>query len=373
MKIAIDAKWYFEGPPSGRLVIRNIVENIIINNQEDEIYIILKKSDKSRTLPFLNERVRLIFVWGNNNLISNLLFVPFAISKYKIDVCVFQFFCSIFGNFKKIVYIHDVIFKTHPEYFGLKERIYFLPMKFLARRSDGIITVSKYVQDRIKEYKFIGKEKKSYVVYNGVSTNYKKKEFFSSTELGQIKAKYGLPPKFLLYVGRLNERKNILNLLKSLNYIDDNDIKLVLCGKYDWKMFDVNKKINEMNLNNRVKLIGYVSDDELPLLYSLASVFCYVSFEEGFGLPPLEAMSSGVPVVVSNSSSLPEVCGDAGYYVDPYSPKDIAEKITLALKDKDLRKEKIASGLERVKKFTWQNSFDRIVKICKEVVDENIC
>ena len=125
MRIGFDAKWYFNGNPSGRIVVRNLLKEFIAINTEHEIYVILNKKDYDKNFPFENDKVKLIYVWSGINLLSNIIVVPIIISKYKLDVCVFQYFAPIFGSFKKIVYIHDVIFKAHPEFFTLKERIYF--------------------------------------------------------------------------------------------------------------------------------------------------------------------------------------------------------------------------------------------------------
>jgi len=372
MRIGFDAKWYFNGNPSGRIVVRNLLKEFIAINTEHEIYVILNKKDYDKNFPFENDKVKLIYVWSGINLLSNIIVVPIIISKYKLDVCVFQYFAPIFGSFKKIVYIHDVIFKAHPEFFTLKERIYFSPMKFFARWADAIITVSEFEKKRIKQFHFLGRKTKIRVIYNGVNKKFKSKKHFKSKELEMLESKYNLPERFLLYVGRLNERKNILNLLKSIKYLKDEEIKLVLGGTYDWKMFNLQQKIEELNLNERVLVLGYINDNELPMLYSLAYVFCYVSFEEGFGLPPLESLASGVPVVVSNTSSLPEVCGEAGTYCNPFDSVDIANKIKMLLEDNALYAVKKQLGLEQANKFSWKLSAEKLLSVCEKTVLKNV-
>jgi len=369
MRIGIDAKWFFNGNPSGRVVVKNLLEKLIELNTDNEIYVILNKKDIKEPFPFQKNKIKLIYVWGGVNLLSNIIIVPFVLLRYKLDVCVFQYFAPLFGKYKKIVFIHDIIFKTNPEYFTLKERIYFSPMKFLAKHSDGIVTVSESEKKRIIKHKFLGNKTRIQVVHNGVDKKFKPKEYLNPKDLEQLKVKYNLPERFLLYVGRLNERKNILNLLKAVRILNDKEIKLVLCGNYDWKMFNLPQMINELDLGKRVTLLGYVNDEELPLLYSLASIFCYVSYEEGFGLPPLEAMASGIPVVVSNINSLIEVCGDTGYYCNPNDPKDIAEIIDMVLTNKELRELKIRNGLERSKNFNWENSTKTLLQFFEQVIE----
>ena len=244
-------------------------------------------------------------------------------------------------------------------------------MKLLTKRSDGIITVSKYVENNILEYGFAGKNSKLFVVHNGVSSEFKTKEFYDIINLEKIKNRFKLPDGYILYVGRLNERKNILNLLIALKLLEDKTIILVLCGKYDWKMFNLPEKIKELELNNRVILLGHIDDKELPMIYSLARIFIFPSYVEGFGLPPLEAMASGIPIVVSNTTSIPEVCGEAGYYFDPNSPKEIAEQIMLAISDEELREKRIEIGLKRVKEFKWENAVTKIIDICYSIANKD--
>ncbi len=183
-----------------------------------------------------------------------------------------------------------------------------------------------------------------------------------------VRAAYRLPERFLLYVGRLNERKNIQHLLQSLQALEDRDIELILAGAPDWKMFDLAARIRGLGLQGRVRLLGAVAGADLPALYALATVFCYVSFAEGFGLPPLEAMASGVPVVVSDRDSLPEVCAGAGTYVDPENPAGIAAAIDSLLRDESLRREKRDLGLQQAELFSWRRSAGMLLRACAQAV-----
>jgi len=364
--IGIDAKWYFEGPPSGKMVIQNIVDELLKRKNAHKVYLILDKKNIARKDLFVGGNIFPVFVWGGNNLLSNVFLLPIIAKKYKIDIIVYQNFSSFWGSHKKIAYIHDILFKSHPQFYTIKEKLYFLPLRVLANLSNSIITVSENEKKRLIEY---GYKKKIDVIYHGVNKIFRPKRFFNSIYLEEIKKIYKLPEKYLLYVGRLNVRKNILNLLKAIKFLDI-DQKLVIVGKADWKIFDYNKMIDEMKIRDKIIFTGGVPNEELAAVYSLADVFVFPSFAEGFGLPPLEAMASGIPVVVAKSTSIPEICGDAGYYVNPNSPTAIAEKIVLALSNDELRRRKISIGLERAKQFYWEKSVDEILKICREVVNE---
>lgn len=367
MRIGFDAKWFYEGPPSGRNVVRNLVEQIIKQNTEHEIYIFLDERMRNHEFPFTSPFVSLIYVWSNNNLISNFFVVPKTAWSLKLDCMIFQNFVPIVSNLQSIAFIYDVIFLSHPQYFTRKERIYLYPIKFLSRFAAHICTISGSEKHRIMSYCKIP-DKKIDIIHIGVSPEFKPQNQYNPNELLKVRQRYNLPKDFVLYVGRLNERKNILNLLKSIPFLSNHDIPLVLVGSYDWKMFDINSVINQMGITDRVHLTGFISDEDLPVVYSLAKLFLFVSFEEGFGLPPLEAMAAGVPVVISDRSSLPEVCGEAGCYVNPDSPKSIATAINTLLEDNILYGNKRALGLMRANQFKWQYSANRLIVSALNVV-----
>jgi len=354
MKIGLDAKWFFDGPPSGKIVVQNIVKQIIQYNTNDDIYVILDKKDKNKTFPYEGKNIHLVYVWAKNNLLSNVFIIPFITYSIKLDIIIFQNFSPILSNFKRYAFVHDVIFKSHPEYYTLIERIYFLPLRLLTRYSHGVCTVSEAEKLRMAKYGYSSKRETD-VVYHGVDENFQPFENQNHEYLKEVRKKYSLPEKFLLYVGRLNVRKNVFNLLRSISLLQT-DMPLVLVGSYDWKMTSVDDVIKQEGIEDRIIFTGPVFGKELTAIYSLANIFCFPSYEESFGLPALEGMASGVPVVVSNRSSLPEICGDAGNYADPDDPQSIATAINELISDNDLYKKKRELGLERAQRFKWEIS-----------------
>jgi glycosyltransferase involved in cell wall biosynthesis len=278
-----------------------------------------------------------------------------------LNICVFQYNSPFLSSCKRIVFIYDVIFKTSPQFFTIWERLYFYPIKFLSKRAEKVCTISESEKKRIANLKFSSINKID-VVYCGVSNQYVPKSQLNPVFLQSTKEKYKLPQNYILYVGRLNERKNISNLLIGFSLIKNKSISLVLGGTYDWKMFNIYKKVKDLLLEDRVVLTGFIDDAYLPAVYSLAKIFCYVSYDEGFGLPPLEAMASGIPVVVGNTGSLPEICGEAGNYVDPHNPRDIADMIDKILDEHDIYKKKKEIGLEIAERFTWQKSAETLFR-----------
>jgi len=364
-KIAIDAKWYFDGPPSGKRVIKALVDNILMNDQKNKYIIVLNKAHESKEFPHIHRKnVSVLYAWAGNNLLSNIFVVPFLLRKEEIDLVVFQNFVSFFGKAKKIAYIHDVLFLSNPEFYTLIEKIYLYPIRVLTKFADSVFTISEEEKKRIIQYKVVSQITSVYVIYHGVEKSFTNKSNIKKVDLLSIQNKYNLPDVYLLYVGRLNVRKNIENLLKSISLLKNKEINLVIVGHEDWKSTDYYRIALDYGIASRIKFTGAVSNEDLPIIYSLGKIFCFPSLAEGFGLPPLEAMASGIPVVVSNTTCLPEICGDAGIYVNPLNPSDIAQKIDFTLINMSYYNEKVSIGYEISKKYTWTLAADRFIQSC---------
>lgn len=355
MKIGIDAKWFYNGNPSGKVVVYNLIKALSKLETNHEFYIILFDSDKDQVFPFNNRNFRFLYVKKMPNLLANLL-MPFFAKKLCLDVCIFQYFSPIASKFKKVIYIHDVIFEEHPNYFTKTELVYFRFIKLLSKHADGIITISNTEMKRIKRYGYASKKSKIDVVYNGVSNKFKPLNKQSYERIEYVRDKYRLPANYILYLGRLNSRKNIDKLLKAFSLIKDKNLNLVLAGTYDWKMFNIPKMLSDLNIEGQVILTGFISEDDIDAIYSMASLFCYLSVDEGFGLPPLEAMASGVPVLVADIDIMKEICGDSVFFVDTNDINLIAESIIQIMnmgKEKEIH---ITKALMRAREFTWDRS-----------------
>lgn len=360
MKIGIDAKWFYEGPPSGRVVVRNLIKHLADLSPNDEFYIFLDKKAKSKDFPFRRPNIHLVYVWAGNNLLSNVFVIPFIAYKFHLDVFIFQNFSPIIFNASRYVIIFDVLFKPYPIFFSLPERLYFWPIKYLALFANRLCTISETEKLRLVEY---GYKQSSLidVIYLGVDEIFRPSEFHDSQSLQIVTDKFALPARFILYVGRLNIRKNIFNLLRALPLMKNETVPLVIVGEYDWKMTSLGSIINELGIAGRVIFTGHVSDEDLPQIISLSRVFCFVSYAEAFGLPALEAMASGVPVVTSDRTCLPEICADAALYADPDKPEKIAEQVDLLLDDENLWQEKKRLGIIRSRSFTWGLSAQKLI------------
>ena len=255
---------------------------------------------------------------------------------------------------KKIITVHDLAFIRHPEWFS-KKFYYFYKnlLPFAITNSIAVITVSDFSKNEINQLLQYSLDR-IYVVYNSVLKNSQK-----------IINNDFLKRPYILSVSSIDLRKNFKNLILAFNKLDVNDYDLVIIGAES----SVFKKQNLWKLisnNNSIHFTGYLSDDELYLYYKNAALFIYPSLYEGFGIPPIEAMAFGCPTIVSNTTSLPEVCGDASFYVDPYDISDIALGMKTVLNNDSMRNELIKRGYERIKLFSWQKSALKIVEIIEK-------
>jgi glycosyltransferase involved in cell wall biosynthesis len=353
MRIGIDAKQYFTGPVSSRVVLQNLLPELFSLYPEQEWVIFLDRKDEGLSFPFRGENIHFQYVWADNNQLSNLLLLPAHLRRLHVDVMVFLTFPSIFSRIPSIAFIHDVLFRDYPQFFSLKERLYFLPQALLTRRATRLAVTTEFVAGDLLRYRYTRSRSLIDLVPLGVNGNFKPAAAHDEGVLGRVRSKFGLPDRYLLYVGRLNVRKNIETLLRALLLMQDRDIPLVIVGKEDSKAPDLRELLSMPEIARRTVLTGGMTDEEVRATYAMAMVFCFPSFAEGFGLPPLEAMASGVPAVVANSTSLPEVCGDAAVYIDPSSPRSIAGALDTLLTDPLLYSRKRSAGLARVKAYSW--------------------
>ena len=354
MKIGIDAKWFFEGPVSNQVVMRNLVEGMAADTRGHELFFFLNRKHRNRPFPFSGGQVHKVYVWGGNNMLSNLFLLPFLGRKLGLDGILYQNFGSFFGP-RRWVYIHDVIFLQFPGFFSLAERIYFSLIPFLTRFAHRIITISAHEQERILRYGLIQRENCTFF-HHGKEEDFLPAALQNHEKLKDVKNRYFLPDVFLLYTGRINARKNLLILLDALEEIQDAP-PLVLVGSQDWKNEKgIAARMNVLSQKGKLISAGKVPFADLPAIMCQARLFCFPSLAEGFGLPVLEAMASGVPVLCSRDSAMTEVCGEAAMPVDPRSKESVKTGIRRLLEDETLRSDLSAAGIERASAFSWKKT-----------------
>ena len=265
---------------------------------------------------------------------------------------------------KVIVTIHDTVFISAPETMGNRKALE--EYKYGAKKSDLIITVSKSAKnDIIKNLGVI--EDKIEIVHPGIDIeSYSKK--YEKEYLEKIRKKYKLPLEYILYLGTIEPRKNIERIVKAFkNYKKEvkDDLKLVIVGNKGWKYDNIMKLIESMGTD--IILTGYIDEEDKIPIYKLAQIFVFPSLYEGFGMPVLEAMAAGVPVITSNVSSLPEVAGDAAILVDPLNEDEIFEAYKKIRNDSNYREEMILKGYEQAKKYQWKYSAKKLEEIYDKI------
>jgi glycosyltransferase involved in cell wall biosynthesis len=243
-----------------------------------------------------------------------------------------------------------------------------LIVPWVVKKSDKIVTVSHFEKNRIGEFFGMKDDKRLTAIYNGVSTHFKR--VTDESELKRVKEKYHLPDHFFFFLGNTDPKKNTIGTLKAFSDFlkqSKSDYKLVML---DYDLNELEKlliEIGDKDLINNIVLTGYVINTDLPAIYSLCTIFLYPSLRESFGIPMLEAMGCGVPVITSNTSSMPEVAGDAAHIINPYNPEEITQAIIKILADAAYYDTLCKKGIERNKLFSWKNMAEQVLILYNEI------
>jgi glycosyltransferase involved in cell wall biosynthesis len=270
------------------------------------------------------------------------------------------------GGCPFVVTVHDLSFLLYPQGFRALNRFYLRTFTRLSvRRACRVIAVSERTrQDLIRCYDL--SPAKIDVVYNGVDAGFRP---LSNDRVSAFRVARSLPERFILFVGTLEPRKNVVRLIEAYAHLAPGRPPLLIVGGKGWLYDEIFARVEARNLGSEVRFVGHVPGEELPLWYNAADLFIYPSLYEGFGLPPLEAMACGTPVVASTASSLPEVVGQAGLLVDPTDVEALAVAMRRLLADREQREEMRAAGLARVQCFSWQTTASRTVDSYRQALN----
>ncbi len=271
---------------------------------------------------------------------------------------------------KKVVTVHDLAFLDYPEYAvpALSAYLKKIVAKSVAN-ADVICTVSEEVSRTLMQHFSTPREKLT-VIPNGVNPYLRR--ISEPVLLEATRHKFGLQSPLVFTASTLEPRKNHSGLIKAFcqaHKQKHGPAMLAIAGGKGWLYEETEQLVRDLQLEDKVRFLGRVSDYDLVTLYSLADVFAFPSFAEGFGLPPLEAMACGLPVITSNTTSLPEVVGDAALLVDPHDTEEISHAIMRILADKNLQEDLRSKGYERVKQFTWEESARKMLSIYQQLYD----
>ena len=308
-----------------------------------------------RVMPFPRLWTHLRLSWEMARRPPDLLFVPAHV-------------LPIVHPRRSVVTVHDLGYLYYPQAHRLLDRLYLdLSTRYNARAATHLIADSSATKrDLIERY---GTDPdKITVVYPG----YDEMTFQPVRDekaIGAVKARYGITGDYILFVGTLQPRKNLIRLIEAFSNIQYpiSNVQLVIAGKKGWLYREIFQQVEKLGLEGKVVFTGYVPEGDLPTLLSGARLFVFPSLYEGFGLPVLEALACGTPVVCSNASSLPEVAGDAAVLVDPLDVEGLAAALERVLRDEDLRAELIERGFEQTRKFSWERCARETLKVLENV------
>ncbi|MCO5207289.1 MAG: glycosyltransferase family 4 protein [Anaerolineae bacterium] len=294
---------------------------------------------------------------------------PLENLRRKIDLLhSMAFVTPLLNRIPAIITVYDLSFMHYPERFPRAQRLYLQTQtRRSVQRAQRIVTISKAGRDDVHHFFGIPLERIE-VIYPGVDKRF---DPVSAEMLADFKARVNPPKRFILHVGTLQPRKNIPTLIDAFSQLPDQSIHLVLVGGKGWLYDDIFARVAELGMSNRVHFTGYVADDALPLWYQSAAMLVFPSVYEGFGLPVVEAMRGGTPVIAANTSSIPEVAGNAALMFNPHDSAELAHCMQSVLNDQALCTTMIRNGKLQAQKYTWTSAANNTAALYRSVAAQN--
>lgn len=302
-----------------------------------------------------------------NPIVRICAVLPRLLARMKPDIFHAQYVLPPFMKTKTVLAIHDLAHEHFPEFFHpMEARRMKTLVPWSAKRASHIMTISEFSAADIARRFDLPRERIT-VAHLAASPDFHPRDKGQSQE--HLARKYGLSFPFILYVGRIQARKNLPRLVEAYARLRKQGLeaKLVLVGKKDWQFGQLLEKINSLGLQDSVIFPGFVPFDDLPIFYNAAEVFVFPSFFEGFGLPVVESMASGVPTITSFGSSLEEVAGDGALLIDPRDTSSITDALSKVLGDPSLQKDLVTRGLKRSKNFTTGNLAEKALAVYRSL------
>lgn len=368
MRIGIDFHFAEKDGTSNCSYIRNLVESLVKIDKDNEYYLYITDLNHSYYKYYDDKpNVKLRLIKTKFSLLRVLFVIGYLSYKDRVDVLHVQYNAPLFYKCKLVVTIHDLAYYHFPQCFKTIERLrlkLLIPLNI--KIANKIIAASESTKYDIQKT-YNADISKITTVYYGIS----KKYFLQDKNISnKIVKKYGVNKDYILFLGRLDARKNITGLIQAFNIIKNevkNDLQLVIVGKKDFKFNNIRETINNSPFKNDIIITDYVPDNEIPYFYSNALVFVYPSLYEGFGFPVLEAMACGCNVITTNISSLPEIANNNAILVEPNDYNGIVKGIKKILTDKEFANKLVKSGKKNAKNFNWITSAEKVLNLYKEV------
>ena len=364
MKIGIDIHTISGMPQGSKTYIQNLLRELAKVDADNEYYLYsTEKISSSYGKKFFHRIIK-----PKSSIIRIPLSFPLSLKRDSIDIFHCLYIAPPLCPCKYVVTIQDILFESYPDLFPAKQRVIFSKLVHLtAKRAEHILTCSEYSKNDIYKRYNIPLDKIT-VTHHGVDKIFAKID--DKNRLNDFRIQHKLPHKFILFVGRIEPRKNIPILIDAYaDLLKQNKIKhdLVIVGPKDFGYKKTFEKVKQYGIEKKVLFTGPIENKNLPYIYNMADLFVYPSIAEGFGIPPLEAMACGTPVVTSNTTSLPEVVGNGAITVNPFDIKSLSNAIITLINNGDIRNKYIKSGFERAKLFSWEKSAKKTLKIYERV------
>ena len=364
------------------MVALELIRNLQQIDHQNEYFIFVKPDEDDSVLKETSN-FRIIKLEGGSYPQWEQIALPKAAAQYGCQIlhCTSNT-APINCKIPLVVTLHDIIYMesgylriltgsaTSYQKFGNIYRKMVVPR--VVKMSRKIITVSHFEKNRIGDFFKMNGDNRLTAVYNGVSEHFKPVN--DQSELKRVKEKYNLPDHFFFFLGNTDPKKNTRGTLKAFSdYLKQSgiDYKLVMLDYDRNELEKLLDEIEDKNLIDKIILTGYVINTDLPSIYCQSDLFLYPSLRESFGIPMLEAMACGVPVITSNTSSMPEVASNAALIIDPFKPEEITAAIAQLVNDEALRTRLIAQGLIQAAKFSWKAMAQSVLKIYREIGDKN--
>jgi len=359
VRIAIDARKLHDYGIG--TYVRNLVRALARQDTDDSYVLLCPRKDRE-FVESLGPRFTALEERAGNYTVREMISVPIDLWRARVDLFhAPHYVVSPLTMCPFVVTIHDCIHLRFPEYLPNRAAYYYARtvMSSSARRARRVLTVSRASKQDILHFLKIPAEKIE-VIYNALDERLAAAP--SAEDVARVEQRFQLTEPFVLYAGNIKPHKNLGRLIEAFSLLRQRgagETKLLIIGDEVSKYQNLRRLVHRYQLHQYVRFLGFVPDETLAVLYRLASVFVFPSLYEGFGLPPLEAMAAGTPVITSNVSSLPEVVGDAALLINPLDPSAIAGAMARVLEDRALRADLIRRGFERVKSFSWQEAAAR--------------
>jgi len=368
MRIGIDARMAFYSKAGiGRYVI-NLVRALRKLNPQEEFVILQSRKDRT---PLASSPFRTSYLWTPSHHRLEQFTLPLELLPHRLSLLHSPDFIPPF-RFRglSVITVHDLAFLIYPQILTQDSIRYYGQIEEAVERADHIIAVSEWTKKDLMELLGVP-EAKITVVYEAAEELYRPIDPREAS--GMVRELFGIEGRFILFVSTIEPRKNVPTLLKAFKIVRERcreDVKLVLVGGRGWLSEKVFEMVDELNLRKDVLFLGFVPAEKLLYLYNSASLLAHPAIYEGFGLPILEAMACGLPVVASNVASIPEVTGSAAILVEPDDEEAWAAAIRRILKEPEFAQELREKGLKRASLFSWEKTASKTLEVYRRVLGE---